>query len=362
MTETAGVGVVGLGFGLKVHVPAYRLLAPLGVRVVALWGRDRARLEQAAQANGVPRAYTDWRQLVEDPDVDLVSVATPPAAHYEVALASLQAGKAVLCEKPLALNVAQAAELAAAAEAGGRPTAVNFSYRFVPAFQAARELLAQQAIGRVLRVEVDWRVESRLDATSPWTWKDSADEGGGALAAYGVHALDYVEWLAGPSERALGQLETSSGRRRTRTGEERAVTSDDACTVSLELADGAQATLAISMVASEARVHRIEVRGERGRVVLENSHPTDPVRHFRLGLQRGEGPVEEIAVAPPEYRVSPDEDGRIEPMAAHASALVRAILAGSRSDPSFVDGLRTQRLLDAIRRSAAAGGWVELGD
>lgn len=283
----AGVGIVGRGFGLAVHEPGWRLVP--GVEVVGVAGRD-------------------WRELLGDPRVEIVSVATPPATHAELGLAALAAGKSVLCEKPLATTVADAERLVAAA-AGAR-TAVNFSYRALPAFDRFRELLGDEPL------EVVWRAGSRLQPGPPG-WKDDPLQGG-ALAAYGVHALDYVEWLRGPTEVLGARVEGA----------------EDA--VSIELSTGC---LEISLVSRE-HVHRLR----SGDLVLENADRRDPVRAFTL--RRG---GVELEVPPPRFRVSRAADGRIEPLATHAAAL----LAGDPDVPSFADGLRAQRLLDDVRRLAS---------
>src|SRR2546426_11499220 len=168
-----GVAVIGRSFGADVHAPAWELA---GARVIAVVGRD------------------GWRDAVADESVDIVSVVTPPATHAEVALAALADGKAVFCEKPLAASLADAEKVAAA---GGR-TGVNFSYRALPAFERFRELADED-------LDVLWTVGSRL-RPGPASWKDDPKQGGGALAAYGVHALDYAVWIHGPAqvESALG--------------------------------------------------------------------------------------------------------------------------------------------------------------
>lgn len=331
---TLGVGIVGLGFGARVQIPGFRLLEPEGVRVAAVCARDGARARRVADEAGVPNAYADWRRLVADPAVDLVSVATPPAAHAEIVAAALEARKPVLCEKPLAATCDDAERLAELAAAAGVPTLVDFEFRGLPSFRRARELLRDGAIGRVLQLEIAWHLGSRLAAGPAPSWKDDAEAGGGALLALGVHSFDYVEWLLSPVESLCGTAPTLLERG----------SSDDACAALMRLVDGTHVTLSISTVAAHGRGHSLQFFGQEGTLVLDNPDVSDYMRGFRLTLDGAE-------VALPD---APEEDGRIAPFVELARELVEAIRAGRPASPSFREGLRAQRLAEASR---AGGGW-----
>lgn len=345
-----GVGVVGLGFGRAVHLPAYRLIAGAGVEVVAVCSRDERRTAEIARAEGGVRPYGDWRLLVEDPEVDLVSIATPPGAHAAPALAALREGKAVLCEKPLALKDTEAEELTLAAELSRAPAAVNFAYRALPAFRAAHTALSDGVIGTPLVAEVGWYLDARLGLDTAPSWKDDAATGGGALASYGTHVLDYLVWLLGPVSRVLARLDE-----RGRAG----AVSDDSCALRLDHASGASSTVLVSLISAQ-RAHRVVIRGEGGQLVLENVHPRDHVRPFSARVEVAGKPPEDLPLVPAKPAAPPDVDGRIEPLAAHAAAVVAALRGGPFTAPSFADGLAAQRLLSAARRSAASGSWADL--
>lgn len=335
--RTLGVGIVGLGFGARVQLPGFRRLEREGVRVVALCARDRKRAERVAGEAGVARAYDDWRELVADDEVDLVSVATPPGSHAEIAAAALEAGKAVLCEKPLAVTLEDAERLDALATSTGLPTLVDFEFRGLPSFRRARELLREGAIGRVLQLEADWHVNSRLRAAPGPSWKDDAEAGGGALFALAVHSFDYVEWLLAPIESVCGTAPSLLDRG----------SSDDACAALMRLAGGAHAGLSISTVAQHGRGHSIQLFGDEGTLALENPDVSDYMRGFRLFLNG-----EEISLPDPQ-----DEDGRIAPFTELARELVAAIREGRPAEPSFREGLRAQRIADAVRASGSCPGW-----
>jgi predicted dehydrogenase len=336
--RTIGVGIVGLGFGARVHLPGFRRLKPDGVRVAAVCARDGEAARGLAEREGVPKAYDDWRDLVADAEVDLVSIATPPATHHEIALAALEARKAVLCEKPLAVTAAEADELEAAAAAAGTPALVDFEFRGVPAFRRAHELLAGDAVGRVLQLEVGWHIPSRFRASSGPSWKDSAEAGGGALLSLGVHSFDYVEWLLGPIARLSGWARSLLG----------GGSSDDSCAALIELQDGTPVTLSISTVARAGHGHVLRFFGEQGSLTLANPELDDYMRAFRL-----ERDGEPLFVPGPTT-----EDGRLEPFVELARELVTAIREGRDPVPSFREGARAQRLCEAVRGSHASGSWV----
>ncbi len=288
-----GVGIIGRGFGAAVHAPAWELA---GARVVTVAGRD------------------EWRDVVEDDGVEIVSVVTPPSSHAEIAAAALAAGKPVFCEKPLAASLADAEALASR---GGR-TGINFSYRALPAFHRFLELAQGD-------LDVLWTVDSRLRPGPP-SWKDDPEQGGGALAAYGIHALDYAIWMLGAADIESAAIEGP----------------EDAVEVVLAHATGRRTHIRVSMI-ERKRVHRLAA----GDVVLENSDPRDPVRSFVLTV--GGDAVE---VPEPPLCVPADADGRIEPLAAHARRFLDALEQDEPFVPSFQDALAAQRLLHAARRAA----------
>lgn len=336
-TRPIGVGIVGLGFGARVHLPAFQLLD--GARVVALCARDGERARRLAEEAGVPRSYGDWRRLAADDEVELVSIATPPATHCEIALAAIALGKPVLCEKPLAVSVDEAVELAAAADATNVPTLVDFEFRAVPAFRRARELLVEGTIGPVRRVEVAWHLPTRLAGDLSESWKDRAEEGGGALLSLGVHSFDYVEWLAGPVAELSGTVSSKSDR-----------PSDDGCYAQMRLVDGASVTISISTVAAEGGGHSVRLIGESGSLTLENTDLADYMRAFTLTTDGRPVPLPQPPVG----------DGRLPPFMELARELLAAIHEGRPATPSFREGLRAQRLADAIVQSSRSGRWVRV--
>jgi predicted dehydrogenase len=315
-SAAVGVGVIGLGFGERVHLPGWDALRDDGVRIASVCGRDGERATAAAARFGA-RSTTDWRELVSDPAVSVVSIATPPATHVEITAAARDAGKAVVCEKPLGLDAAAADAIAAA---DGPPLLVNFAFRALPELRALRERLGGAG---AQEFRVTWHVATRDDATWPWSWKDDAAEGGGALALYGVHVFDYVEWLLAPIVEVHTDLKPSAATRRDEQGTPRPVTADEAFRARLVLADGRRGEVDVSLAGSRS-LHRIDA----GDAVLD------------LPVWAGQ-------------RAAPDE--RIEPFASHARELVAALRTGRPATPGALDGARALSLVEAARASATAG-------
>ncbi|HYF64207.1 MAG TPA: Gfo/Idh/MocA family oxidoreductase, partial [Herpetosiphonaceae bacterium] len=215
------IAIIGTGWGARVQVPAFR---SAGLEIVGLAASNVEKTRAEAERLGVP-AFASWRELL-DTEADLVSIVTPPATHREMALAALAAGKHVLCEKPTALDAAEAAAMAEAAAARpGQLALIDHELRFHPAFRAARAALAE--IGPIRHVASSVVGPSRADASRPWTWWSDRAQGGGIWGAIGSHQLDTLRWLGGEISAVRASLHTFVAERPFEGGA-RAVTSDDA--------------------------------------------------------------------------------------------------------------------------------------
>ena len=336
MTGPLRVGVVGIGFGQAVHVPAFRR-DPRCV-VVALAASDRERAARVAHRLGIPSAYGDWRELVASDAVDVVSMAVPPALQPDIAMAAAAVGKPVFCEKPLAVNGAAAERMFAAVTGARVAHAVDLEFAEIPAWQAAKRLLEEGAIGRPRSVSFSWRVRTRT--RDPGGWKAHAEAGGGALGGFAAHALYLIEWTLGPVRRLAGWVDTEGGRARA--------------DVWLELASGCRATLSIATDAAAPTGCRVRYEGEGGALIVENGGP-DHVRGYHLMLARGAGSLE-----PHASTELPDdgEDARVAVTAPIVSRFIDAVNGGSSVRPDLSDGLRVQRLLDAVVAASSTRGWI----
>lgn len=203
---TLGVGMVGYAFMGAAHSQGWRTAGhvfelPMRPALAAICGRDRPAVEAAADRLGWAAAETDWQALIARDDVQLVDICTPGDSHAEIAIAALEAGKHVLCEKPLANTVAEAEAMAEAAErasARGQIAMVGFNYRKVPAITYARKLIAEGRIGTLRHVRATYLQDWLVDPESPLTWRLKKDRAGsGALGDLGAHIVDLAQYLAG---------------------------------------------------------------------------------------------------------------------------------------------------------------------
>ncbi len=343
------------------HLPGLR--ARPDVELAALCGRNPQRLAEMAAKYAIPRTFTDYHAMLAEVRPEVVVVATPNHTHAPMTLAALEAGAHVICEKPLALDAAQAAAMLARAEALGRRHLVLFSYRGLPAPRFLKTLIDDGYIGRPHHVQGTYLHASWLDVNRPANWKFLKAEGGsGVLHDLGAHVIDLVQWWLGPAVRAAGSLRTFIGERPRADGTRVAVETDDAAACVLELAEGAQVTLQVSRVApGRHNYQRFELYGDRGVLVYEYEQAWAHLGRV-WGARAGEGELRPIPLpddlaagfAGPEtfpavYRALTDP----------FFASLRA--AGPAAAPSFFDGLAAQRVIEAVLRSAESGRWESVG-
>ncbi|HMH91495.1 MAG TPA: Gfo/Idh/MocA family oxidoreductase, partial [Streptosporangiaceae bacterium] len=287
MTESLGVGMVGYAFMGAAHSQAWRTAPhafdlPLRPVLTALCGRDRAATEAAAQRYGFGGVETDWRALLERDDVQLIDVCTPGDSHAEISIAALEAGKHVLCEKPLANTVAEAEAMAAAAaraQARGVRSMVGFNYRRVPALALARELIASGRVGEIRHVRASYLQDWLADPAFPLTWRLQKEHAGsGALGDLGAHVVDLAQYLTGQLISGVSGVAATfvperplpGGALPGTTGTTGRVTVDDAVAFTARLESGALATFEATRFASGRKnALRIEVYGARGSLAFD---------------------------------------------------------------------------------------------
>lgn len=383
--ERLRIAMVGHGFMGAAHSQAWRT-APrffdLGVEpeMAVIVGRDPERTEAARVQYGWQSASTDWRAVVADPDIDVVDIVSPGSSHVEIAIAALEAGKHVLCEKPLANTVEQAEAMtaaAAAARAHGVRAMVGFSYRRVPAIAVARRLVQDGRIGTVRQVRALYLQDWLADEDGPMTWRlDKELAGSGALGDIGAHAIDLVEYVTGASLATVsGTLETfvterplmaeGVGLSGTASSERGQVTVDDAAFFTARLgggaADGAIGTFEATRYATGRKNGlTLEISGSEGAIQFDLESMNE-LRLYESSAPAGEQGFRRILVTEPEhpYMAAWWPTGHLigyEHTFSHqVKDFVEAIVAGTDPSPSFEDGLHVQRVLDAVERSAADG-------
>jgi predicted dehydrogenase len=288
---TFQIGIVGTGFGEKVYIPGFQAISH--VKILGIWGRNLAKTRTLAEKQDIPLVFDTVEAMAQHPAIQAVAISSPPHLHYEQSMAVLKAGKALFCEKPVALNAMEAKEMLDLAEANHLIHGVDFEFRAVPHWQYLKQLLERNVIGNIRLVEVAWQVEGRADAKRTWNWYAEKEKGGGALGAIGSHCFDYLEWFFGPVAQLSAQLSTAIKERPDPTGHLKPVDSDDTCNMLLEFAQGTPAVISLSTATWRGQGHWIRLYGEYGALVLGSDNLVDYIHGFRLWLAKpGEDLVE----------------------------------------------------------------------
>lgn len=366
MMAELGIGLIGTGFMGKTHALAWRAArAVMGgdlpeARLELLCDTPRDKADTMARQFGFARATDDWHALVRDPGVDVVSITTPNGLHYEMACAALKAGKHVWCEKPMALTLAEAEEMAEVARAAGTVTMVGYNYIRNPAFRHAQKLIAEGRIGRVVHARGWVDEDYQADPDLPWTWRARlADAGLGALGDLGCHLVSLMVGLCGPIQSLVADTQIIHETRRLPDGTGRgAVENEDTATALLRFASGAHGSLSTSRSAW-GRKNKLdwEVHGTKGMICFAQE------RMNELQIYLNEGPKAEQG-----FRTvlsSPDHPpfGAFVPAPGHqlgfgdlktieAAELMAAIRDGVQAYPSMQDALGFERVIHAIADSA----------
>lgn len=268
MKERVGIGIIGTGFARKVQIPAF--LACDGAFIASITSGHLENAKAAAAESGARHFSDDWREAVAHEDVDLVCVTTPPVYHREMTLAALAAGKPVLCEKPMAMNAAEADEMTAAAKKAGVIAIIDHELRFQQGRQLAFQMIRDGAIGHVHHAKTNFQSSYRADPDVPWNWWADDASGGGALGAIGSHIVDSLHWFLGTTiSTVFCQLNSPIKQRRTNDGETRAVTSDDQSNMIVRFADSvitrdATGLISVSMSEGPEYENQMEFFGDGG--------------------------------------------------------------------------------------------------
>jgi predicted dehydrogenase len=376
-----GIGMAGYGFMGAAHSQAWRSAPaffdlPMQVEMTAVAGRNADAVGAAAKKWGWNRAETDWRRLVESDDIQLVDICTPGDSHVDIAIAALEAGKHVLCEKPLANSVVEAEKMAEAARAAaerGVYAMVGFSYRRVPAIGLAKQLIEQGRLGEIREIRAQYLQDWLADAEAPMTWRlDKSLAGSGALGDIGAHVIDLAQHLSGASLTAVsGLLKTfveerpklaeRSGLLGKASSERGKVTVDDAAWFTGRLDNGAIGAFeATRMATGRKNAIRVELSGTDGALafdfedmnVLNFYDAKDPQES--QGFQRIYV-TESVHPWAGAWWPAGHGLGYEHAFTHQVVDLLNDISAGRQPHPSFDEGLQVQRVLEAVERSADNG-------
>ncbi len=360
MKEKVGIGIIGTGFARRVQIPAF--LECENAKVVSVASGHAENAESTAREFGIGHFTDDWRETVENENVDLVCITTPPNTHFEMTLAAIEAGKHVLCEKPMAMNAAQAREMTEKAKEKNVLALIDHELRFLHGRRLALEMLKNGAIGKVRHAKANFRAPHRGDANAAWNWWSDKTAGGGALGAIGSHLIDSLNWfLETEIAEVFCCLQTHIKRRKDSSGEMREVTTDDEANMIVRFADGdlttdATGNVSISMTEYPKYQNRMEFFGSkgalrveaRGEVFLGKSDASD---WTEIETDLGKN----IAGVP--------DTGFTRGFLNFAPEIIQAILSGKAEiehAATFDDGVKVQKVLDAAHESNETGCLVKI--
>jgi predicted dehydrogenase len=360
MTNQIGVAVIGTGFGQKIHIPGFQIHPR--TQVVAVYNPHLDKAKAVAESHNIPQASDRLEDILAMPDVQAVSISTPPFLHYDMAQQVLQAGKHLLLEKPMTLSATETRDLYHLAKKQGVVAMPDFEFRFVPPWQLLAEHLESGYVGQKRLIKIDWLVSSRANAQRAWNWYAQKEKGGGALGAVGSHAFDYINWLFGSVRRLCAQMSTAIPERPdpSEGGKLKPVDADDTCLLMLELADGTPCQLCISSVTYNGRGHFVEVYGDRGTLVLGSSNQNDYVHGFQLWAASAGESLSEVDI--PKRLAFPQvyPDGRLAPFIRVVDQWVQSIDANKHQSPSLAEGVYSQLLMDLTHQSHQENSWVDV--
>ena len=255
------------GYGMMARAHSYAYTAapvmrslPHRTRLRAISGRDKEKVSQAAQAYGFESWTDDWQELIRRPDIDIVDICTPPGTHAEIAMAAAAAGKAVICEKPLAVSYAQAAAALDAVRKAGVLNAIGFNYRRLPAVSLMKRMVEEGDVGTVRLLRATWLSDEFVDPAIPFDWRFDRSMGGTTIADLGSHLIDMATWMAGGIAEVAGQSETFVHER-----SKRRVTVDEASSALVRFESGARGVFEMARTAVRRPCDfTIEVNGSTG--------------------------------------------------------------------------------------------------
>jgi predicted dehydrogenase len=371
------IGMIGYGGIGRVHALAYRSipfyygLPADAVRVVAVATSRAETAQVAAHEIGCEDGYADYRELLARPDIDVIDCCTPNSSHEEILVAAAQAGKAIYCDKPLSMGVADGARIVKAVTAAGVPNQLTYNVRFYPAMTRAKQLMQEGFVGRVFSFRGRYYRSSYIDPQKPLSWRLKKEvSGGGALVDLGSHVLDLLYYLLGEYSEVQAMLETLIKQRPIAGGssETAPVDVDDLALLHMRLADGTPGLVEISRMGTGFTNELvIEIFGEKGALRFNAADPSwleaydvrDPEKP--LGGTRGMQRIETVSrfegARAPDWTMPPDF------VRTHAECqfqFLKAIEEGRPAAPSFADGLHIQTAMAAAERSASEGRWVRL--
>ncbi len=379
MTKDLRVGVIGYGFMGRAHCNAYCKVnhffdLPYRPVLKVICGLEDAEAKAFKDRWGFQQHTTDWKKVIEDPDVDLVDICVPNNLHAQMATAAAKAGKAILCEKPLAMDGKQGEEMLAAVEKAGVANMVSFNYRRVPAVTLAKQLIDEGRLGKIFHYRAnflqDWTISSEVPQGGVATWRlDVGAAGSGVTGDLLAHCIDTALWHNGPISSVTAMTETFiKERKHAETGKVQPVGIDDACTFLCRFDNGSLGNFESTRYArGHKALYTFEINGEKASIFwdLHDLHRLQYFDHRDEGALRGWKSIH-ITDAGGEHPYMnkwwvPGLQIGYEHSFVHQLAdFLEGMAAKKPVSPTFRDALATQHVCDAILSSAKSGKWEKV--
>lgn len=386
MRKQLNVGLVGYKFMGKAHSNAYRKVgmffdAPAEIGMKAICGRDENWVKEAARKFGWETYETDWKALVKRDDIDIIDITSPSNVHKEIAIAAAEAGKHVMCEKPLALNVHDAREMLSVVKKCKVKHQVGFNYRFAPAVLLIKKMIEDGKLGRIFHFRGQYLQDYIIDPSFPRVWRlDKSVAGSGSHGDLGAHIIDLARFLVGEFEKVTGLSKTFIKERPSvekmqglsAKAEENAamspVTVDDATLFLTEFENGALGVFeATRFAAGHKNALHFEINGSLGSVVFDLERLNE-IQYFSCndeeGLQgfRTIGVTESMHPYISQWWPAGHIIGYEHTFVHEMYSFINAIVKNEQPSPDFEDGVKCMQVLDAVDLSIENGGWVKIKD
>ena len=372
--KTLKVGMIGYKFMGKAHSNAWRQVdkffpVPARPEMHTICGRDEKGVKAAAKKLGWSHVATRWQDVVNNPEIDILDINTANDTHAEIAIAAAKAGKHVLCEKPLAMTVAEAEAMLKAATKAGVVHMICHNYRRIPAIAQARKMIAAGDLGRIFHYRARYLQDWIVDPELPLVWRfQSKIAGSGAHGDINAHIIDLGRYLVGEFDEVCGHLETFI-KERPLPGSKRKkgrVTVDDAVITLARFKNGALGCLEASRVAAGRKNHiQIEINGSKGSLVFD-FEDMNRLKYFRRDDPADRQGYRDIIVTESVHPYAgawwpPGHILGYEHTFVHTIFdFIQAVVKGKAVQPTFADGLQDQRVLEAIEKSSGGRRWVRL--
>ena len=374
MTKELGIGIIGTGFMGKAHAFAYRaalaafpdIPAP---RLEMIADVEEGLAARAAHQYGFARSSASWRQLVNDPRIDVVSITTPNTLHKEMALAAIAAGKHVHCEKPLSPSLAESAQMVEAAEKAGVVTQVGFNYIKNPLLKLARDMVAAGELGEITGFRGIHAEDYMHDPDGPYSWRIDPVGGPGVIADLGSHIIGMARFLLGPITEVSADVRTVVKSRPVARGakERKDVLVDDVARILVNFGRGCGGTIEANWIATGRKMQLgFELTGEKGSLVFTQERLNE-LLFYKAGGDAKTAGYARIEAGPQhapygQFCVAGGHQlGFNDLKTIEMGEFLRAIGGGERAGPDFREAYEIQKVVDAAIASSSARGWVRVG-